>query len=40
LDLACYPGFIYIRRTGVIFNEAALVVTSALDHGHVHHLFV
>jgi hypothetical protein len=24
------PSFIYIRRTGVIFNEAALVVTSAL----------
>jgi hypothetical protein len=24
------PSFVYVRRTGVVFNEAALVVTSAL----------
>jgi hypothetical protein len=38
LALASYPSLIYIRRAGVIFNETALVVTSALNYGHVHHL--
>jgi hypothetical protein len=40
LALASYPSLIYIRRAGVIFNETALVVTSALNYGHVHHLDV
>jgi hypothetical protein len=32
------PSFVYIRRGGIILNEAALVVASALNYGHVHHL--
>jgi hypothetical protein len=38
LDLACYPGLVHLRRARVILNKAALVVTSALNYGHVHHL--
>jgi hypothetical protein len=36
--LAYYPSLIYIRRGGVILNEAALGITSALNYGYVHHL--
>jgi hypothetical protein len=38
LDLAYYPGLVYVRRTGVIGDKLTVGIAGALNYGHIHHL--